>query len=86
MVKTLPPAGRTSPTLAMRYSMRPSCGATSVLSSILTSNQFGVMLRRLQRVLAPRSTAMLGGELQRAGGVELLLALVEKFLGRSSRS
>ena len=36
MVNTLPPAGSTSPTLASRYWMRPSRGATSVLSAMLT--------------------------------------------------
>ena len=36
MAKTLPPAGSTSPILAMRYWMRPSRGATSVLSAIWT--------------------------------------------------
>ena len=35
-MKTLPPAGSTSPMLAMRYWMRPSRGATSVLSAMLT--------------------------------------------------
>jgi hypothetical protein len=36
IVKTRPPAGSTSPMLAIRYWMRPSRGAMSELSMMLT--------------------------------------------------
>ena len=52
MVKTLPPAGSTSPILAMRYWMRPSRGATSVLSAMFTLEKLDVVLGRMERMLS----------------------------------
>ena len=81
MVNTLPPAGSTSPTLAMRYWMRPSRGATSVLSAMLILSSSTSLVAALERVLGlgdPRS----GGVQRGVGGIELLLALVEQFAGR----
>ena len=81
MVRTLPPAGSTSPTLATRYWMRPSRGATNELSAMLTREQLDLMLGRSEGVLGLQD-ARRGGMQGGGGAVELLPSLIEQFLRR----
>ena len=81
MVKTLPPAGSTSPTLATRYWMRPSRGAIKRVVGDVDAEELDLVLGRSEGVLSLQDAGR--GGMQRGGGaVELLPSLIEQFLRR----
>ena len=80
MVKTRPPAGNTSPIFAMRYWMRPSRGATSVLSDDVDLVKFGIVGRGVDWAIGFADAILCGVE-RGDRAIEGLPTLVERFVG-----
>ena len=77
-MKTLPPAGSTSPTLATRYSIGPSFGATRALSAMLTRrvrHRASAASSACSRLADPFGRRVLRGD----SGISQLGLLVEQF-------